>query len=449
MRVKRILKGCIKQNEEAFFVKRILVLALACALMLGFVPAGRAAGPVEVTVPSYMCGENVGGLYFLPLVDRFNAKYEGVYKVIIEEIVQDLYNDKIMQMGNAGMLPALINGGINDTWFDEVVLANGLFVDLKELVDSNPGIRARYNDANYEYNLYEGKLATLPSPLVNLITMYYNSALWTPSKPINDMSWQDVIDDLGDNKIAFMTAENAWTTMLAFTSIIAAEPGGAELMYANFPNKLVDFSDPILIEAFSKLQKLLQNNATASTIGGAYADAANSFLNVEAAIIANGPWMIGDLRAGGSDKQGEKYDADTIHGAVLPGNVGIENPFGRGWWIPSTCSDDEIALAKAFLEFMNSPENLEEQMLILGGAIPGFEYSEAFLAKRAEDRLMDEYLSAPDANTIIVPSFEGVVPGSIGSPEFGKLLPKLADGSLTPEQFAAELTKKAAETALD
>ncbi|MCL2867735.1 MAG: extracellular solute-binding protein [Clostridia bacterium] len=429
-------------------MKKILMVALACMMLLGIIPIAHA-DVVEVSIPSYMCGSNVGGLYFMPLVERFNEEYEGRYKVVIEEVVQDLYNDKIMQMGQQNMLPALINGSLNEAWFLDVVVAGGLFVDLKDFVDATPAIKDYYNEANYDYNTFDGKLATVPSPLVNLITMYYNGALWTPGRPIHEMSWQDVAADLGEQKIAFMTAENAWTTMLTLTSLIAAEPGGAELMYESFPNKMMDLNNPIMINAFAKLQELLQNNASSNTVGAAYADAANSFMSNNSAIIVNGPWMMGDFGPGGEDKWSEGFDPATVHGAVLPGNVGIQNPFGWGWWIPSYLPQEEIELAKAFLEFMNRPEQLESQMTILGGAIPGFAYSEEFMAKRAEDRLADEYMSAPNADTIIVPSFEGIVPASVASPEFGKLLPKLIDGSLTPEAFAAELTKKAAETALD
>ena len=40
------------------------------------------------------------------------------------------------------------------------------------------------------------------------------------------------------------------------------------------------------------------------------------------------------------------------------------------------------------------------------------------------------------------------MPQSIGNIEFGKLLPKLIDGSYTPTEFLEELTKKAEETRL-
>lgn len=58
-------------------------------------------------------------------------------------------------------------------------------------------------------------------------------------------------------------------------------------------------------------------------------------------------------------------------------------------------------------------------------------------------------MNAFGADSSLVPTIGDMVPYSIGDIEYGKLLPKLIDGSLTAEQFCGELTKKAAETALD
>jgi len=184
-----------------------------------------------------------------------------------------------------------------------------------------------------------------------------------------------------------------------------------------------------------------------NTVGAAYADAANSFFNLGSAIICNGSWMVGSFGEEGAENWGEGFNPSTIHGAVLPGNVAIANPIGYGWWIPSTVSDDEAELALAFLELMLQPEELEFSMLTLGGHIPGFNYTAEFLQKRSENKLLDEYINAVDADAKIVPAFADAILPSIADPEFGKLLPKLIDGSFTPTEFAAELTKKSAETA--
>lgn len=445
-------------------LKRLFAVALIAVLVLSMVacaktpaqssdsqgaaPAVTESGKViEVTIPHYKTGENVGAKFFLPQVERFNEKYQGKYHLSIEEITQDVYPEKIKQLGQQGKLPALIEGG-ETMWMEQVVIPNNMFYDLKDFADSHPNIKNVISEDAYNYNLYDGKLVTLMTPIMFPISMYYNEDLWSPSKSVAEMSWEDVAQELGDEKIAFMTGENAWTTMLILSSLIAAEPGGPELLLNGVNDKIMDFSQKPIVDAITKLQSLMQNNATSSTVGAAYADAANAFYSNNAAIIANGSWMVPDFAPESADKWSNGFDPEKIHGAILPGNVALANPLGYCYWIPATATDEEVELVLAFLDFIYSPEELEAQMLALGGLIPGFEYSDGFLEKRAENRIMDEYMSAVQGDTTIVPAFADAIPASVASVEFGKLLPKLVDGSFTPEQFCQALTEKAAETAL-
>lgn len=155
------------------------------------------------------------------------------------------------------------------------------------------------------------------------------------------MSWDDVAADLGDAKIGFMTGENAWTTMLVYSSLIAAEPGGADLLLNGVTEKIMDFNQKPIIDATAKLQKLMQENSTASAVGAAYADAANQFFSNKAAIFPNGSWMVSDFAPESSDKWSNGFDAgeDPRRGAARQRGAGesarllLLDPgdgFGRG-----------------------------------------------------------------------------------------------------------------------
>ena len=64
---------------------RIISLIAAAAMLAGTMPATLYAeeGVVEVTIPSYRTGEDVGAKFFLPQVERFNEEYAGKYKIIV------------------------------------------------------------------------------------------------------------------------------------------------------------------------------------------------------------------------------------------------------------------------------------------------------------------------------------------------------------------------------
>jgi raffinose/stachyose/melibiose transport system substrate-binding protein len=337
-------------------------------------------------------------------------------------------------------------------WFNEVVIAGNMFYDLSDFYAAHPDYVAMLHPDMIDFNTHEdGRKLTLPMPIQRPIGMFYNSALWDPSRPIHEMNWMEVAADLGDNRIAFMTGENSWTTVLPLTSMIALQPGGAELLrhYSQADIFITDFNQPALIAAFEQIQYLLMNYAQAGAIGAPYAEAANSFFNLESAIIANGPWMIGDITDGQDAWWGENFNPDTIRGTILPGNVAVGNTFGFGYWVPSTASSEEIELIMAWLSFTLEPEELEWRMIIAGGTIPGFNYSDTFMADLEEHRLMSEWLSAINADTVIVPGLFGAMVPSVANHDFGALVPLLVDGSLTAEQFATELTQRTSEAIIE
>jgi len=408
-------------------------------------PAADDSQLIEVTIPHYKVGDNVGSLYFLPIVEKFNEQYAGRFRLNIEPIPQDMYGEQIMQMGLQGMLPVLIEGGVDDVWFDEFVVPNDLFVDLAPVFENHP-TAPYFNADNVAFNtLPDGRLVTVPNPIMFTMQMFYNSEMWQPSSEVRYMNWRELGADLGGESIAFMTGSNAWTLMLPFTSMIAAQPGGVELLNNGLEERITDFSHPAIIAALEDLQYMMQNHAMPNFVGAGFPEAANSFFNNGSAIIANGFWMIGDFGPGGADNWGPDFNPDAVMASVFPGNIALGNNRGYNWWIPSTSSDEEIELAKAFLSFLFMPEQIEFWMTQMGGMIPGFPHTDEFLQHRAEDRLTGVFMGAADANTIIVPAFADAVYPSIAEHDFPSLLPLLFDGTLTPEEFADELTRLTAE----
>lgn len=429
-------------------MKKLLAVFLLLTMAVGMLGVAAAEGPITITVPHYKTGENVGAVFFMPQVERFNKLYEGKYQIVIEELTQDMYAEKIKQLGQQKKLPALIEGGETE-WIKNVVIPNHLFVDLASFVEERPEMKALLNESSTAYNTTaDNQLFSVLIPVVRPMSMFYNGEMLdlgdqTPA----DMDWDTFAAKLGDNKIAFMTGENAWTTMLVYSSLIAVEEGGAELLNTHTIDKIYDFTNPAIVKATEKLQKLLQTTAASNTVGAVYADAANAFMSKQAAVIANGSWMVGDFAAD-NGKWSNGFNGATVRGAVLPGNVALANLNGFGWWIPATATAEEQEVAKAFIEFMMTPAELEAYMLVEGGVCPNLQTSEEYQTKSKENALMYEYVNAVKANTIICPAVGDCIPSSIANTEFGNLLPNLINGNMTAEQFCKELTAAAEETRL-
>lgn len=412
--------------------------------------ADTNSGVVEVTIPSYKTGENVGAVFFEPQVERFNEKYAGKYKITLENVPQDGFNDRLKQLAQQNKLPVLVQGGDPD-WIKNVVIPNGIAYDLTDWIDATPAVKDVLIEDSREYCSNEdGRVMVLPLATVRPTGFFYNSAMWSTDADISAMSMDEFVSALGDQKIAFSTAENGWVSALFLTALVAEEDGGEEWLKSGIETKITDFNQPCFINAVTKLQNLLQNNAASNSVGAAYADAANAFMSEQAAIIANGPWMSADFESTNSDKWSNGFDGAKVRASLFPGDVGVANTAAFGeWWISASASEDEIALAKAFLEFVYSPDELEGFLLAEGGDAPKLTYSDGFKAKQGETQVLADLAADTNADTVFAPCILDVIPASVANTEFGKLLPSLADGTYTPEQFAQWMSDKAAEASAE
>lgn len=405
---------------------------------------------IEVTLPTYLAGENVGAVFFLPQVERFNEKYEGKYKITIEEVPQASYAEKIKQLAQQNKLPVLVHapgsGGIDTQWFKQVILANDMAYDLSGFAEKNPEVKANWAPESVDFCTVDGKLICKPISVLKPVGLFYNASMYQPKKDIKDQSMEEFISGLGDNKLAFQTADNAWTTGLFLTALIANKEGGAELLSSAADDKLWDYTAPVIVESVEDLYGLMQSNAASNSVGAAYADAANAFMSKNASIICNGSWMASEFDASASDKWSSGFNGADVKATIYPGNVAIVNPRVYGeFWVAASASDEEKELAEAFLAFRDSQEEIEALVLAEGGSAPQITYSEEFLAAQKESRILYELSQSLDGNTVYAVSIFDVMPASVADVEFGKLLPKLADGTLSAEQFCTELTKKADE----
>lgn len=434
--------------------KRSMALTMAAAMTLGLVVSNgtlaKADDVVEIKFPTYLAGENVGAKFFLPEVERFNEKYEGKYKITVEEVPQASYADKIKQLAQQNKLPVLVHapgsGGIDTQWFKQVILANDMAYDLSDFAKENPDVAANWVDGSVDFCTVDGKLICKPLSVIKPVGLFYNSSMYTSDKDIKDMSMDEFMESLGDNKIAFQTAENSWTSALLLAALIGNEEGGADLLNNNTDEKLYDYTAEPFVNGVAKLQTLLENNASSNTIGAAYADAANAFMSKNASIICNGSWMSTEFDASSSDKWSNDFSGDDVKATIYPGNIALTNERNYGeFWVSNNATDEEKEAAEAFLAFRDSQEEIEALLLAEGGTAPKLTYTDDFKNKLKENRILSELSESMDENTKYVAPLGDIFPASVADTEFGKLLPKLADGTLTPEEFCQELTKKAEE----
>ena len=437
--------------------KKRLLAALTAGLMLvsagcgasgggGSTTDGGGSGEITITIPSYKTGQNVGAVFFEPQVERFNQLYEGQYHIELENVTEDVFNDQMKQLAQQNALPPLVQGGDKE-WLRTVVFPNGMAHDISGWLDENPDIKALMLEDAIDYCTEEdGAIYSVPLATVRPTGFFYNSAMWNPTEDLSSLTMDEFISLIGDQKIAFSTAENAWVSALFLTALIADQEGGVELLNSGIEEKITDFNQPIIVTAVEKLQSFLQNNASANSVGAAYPDAANAFMSGQASIISNGPWMSTDFEEANSANWSNGFNGADVRASLFPGQVGIAQTRSYGeWWISADATEDEIALAEAFLEFIYSPEELEAYLLAEGGDAPKLEYSESFTSQQGETQVLADLAADTSEETVFAPCILDVIPSSVANSDLSRLLPSLADGTYTAEEFCELLTTAAQE----
>lgn len=406
------------------------------------------ADEIVLTVPSAAVGENVVAKYFEPAVERFNEQNAGIYRIEVEEVVEAEFSDKMTQLAQAGKLPTLFPNTVTVDWTETVLIPNNLYQPMNEFLDAHPEIKELCLDHSMELCTQEnGDIVSVPVTSISTVGLFYNSALYSPEKNVGDMTVAEFAESLGENKMAFDTGDNAWCTMLFWTSLIANEEGGKELLMESYGGKITDFNQAPILNASKKLQEIWQSNAADNAVGAAYADAANAFMSNQAAVICNGPWMNAEFSAeNGGDKWSGEFDGANVKADYYPGNIAIDSSRGYGGWIMTTNgTDEEKECAEAFLAFLYSKEELETQAMILGQQIPNMEYSEAFYANLETDPLAKAQTELATAETTIVPAMEIIMVDSVAYEVLGNAIVQMVNGDITPEEFCQTLTTKSME----
>lgn len=406
-----------------------------------------STGEIVVTIPTYYIGENVGAIYFEPAVKRFNEQNKGKYRIELEEVIEQSYTDIISQQTQAGNIP-LVFAVPGKEWLETAVIPSGLYEPMNSFLDANPDIKALCLEGSMEYCTQDnGDIVSVPIITMSNTGSFYNTELYNPEKSISSMSVDEFVDSLGDNKLAFQTGDNAWTSMLFLTSLIANEEGGVEFLQSNEGEKVYDWNEPCFLNAVTKLKEIWDKCAAPTSVGSAYPDAANTFMSNGAAVIFNGPWMNSEFRADSAEKWTGDFDGAKVKADYYPGNIAIGGTKGYGRWMMSNNGTDaEKECAQAFLAFIYSQDELETFALTEGCQIPNMTFSEEFLSKLSEDPLIAAQTELVNSDTKMVPSVSGLMVSSVADTVFANDLVQLVTGAMTPEEFCADLTLKSEES---
>ena len=334
---------------------------------------------------------------------------------------------KVLYSSNA--LPdAFATGGYNliDSMKDQLV-------DLTPYVDEE--WKKQSSDVCWDVNSRDGKIYGIPYTR-QVIGYFYNKDLFQQAgieKPAE--TWDEFFEQCdklmaaGITPLSMDTADSGWVTSLMLGAMIGQTEEGEKFMNTNLPT---DYNTPEFIDAAGKIQTMFQKYTTPDAVGGKYENAASNFFMGETAIIANGPWMISDFYDTSLVEEGF---ADKVGTAMYPGKV-MYNSGKIGF---NVASKDEKTLEATleFVKFMTSDES-QRLMLEMTGDTPASENVKSDNVKP----LVNEVLENGNKAERCINDFQSLWYANVVD-EISIQYPLLAQGQITPEQFAQALTDAA------
>ncbi|MDR2608674.1 MAG: extracellular solute-binding protein [Treponema sp.] len=428
-------------------MKKLMVIfcILLCLLSLPLFAGGKkdgaqsSSGAVVLNYAHYAVGTHLGRPAWEAFYKRFTERYKGKIELKIEELPSDtLYMEKMKVLAASKELPDVVDGknGIRDA-----AIANGQAVELSALLARDPDFRDKVvGPASMAANTFpDGKVYSVKTDS-QVIGYYYNTEMFRKAGISPAKTWDEWFSNceklkaIGVYPLALMTGENSWTTDLILSAMVASRgKTGETFMNTKHPKT---YQIPEMIAGLTDIQRCLQNYTTPDALGALYANAANNFLTEQAAIIANGPWMIADFS--NPEKTNSGFDK-KVDWSLYPGD-GLVTSYAEGNVL---CSPPERV--EAGWTFLKELSNRETQMdyLLLTGQLPTAVDLEITADIRQKMPLVAKHADAVGrmkyhGDTFDVVAYNAVVDA------FGRYYPELAAGRITPVQMAQRLDEAAA-----
>jgi len=351
----------------------VLAIAAVAALASGSAAgAKRAASVVTITCSACQNSPTDPFLQFnYEAVQQFNAKYKGKYQI------------KIVQNAYAGSGPTRLQ------YYQRLALANALpdlfLLQRSELqtLEATGKLRdfapALKSDKAWASSFYPGSFAALTDRKRiyaipeerDAIGIYYNKALFAKAGITSfPATWDEFLRDCGKLKasgsICFAMDGN-WVTLLMWANLIGTQQGGAQFLLTG--TSTGNFTtNPAVVKATEFLKRLHTDGyVNSDAFTGDYNNAATPFVQGQAAMIANGPWMVQtDIK--GTNAPPSLYR--QVGYATSPGwtakGRGLIVVAGNGGWVSGARDPAKAKAVVAFMKFVTSPQLSFAQTLKTG-----------------------------------------------------------------------------------
>jgi ABC-type glycerol-3-phosphate transport system substrate-binding protein len=397
-----------------------------------------ADGPVvEIQVVSNFTSDVARGKVLDELIKEFNAQHQGEYAVVSKAQPDwPTLQQQLRSLISAGKTPDVFIYNFNPS--DLSREKSGQLMDWSTTLNDDAVWKGRFQENDLRKLTIDGKLVGIPADQSPAFVYYNMNLLKEAGINSAPKTWDEFLADgaklktKGVAALAMMTADDAWHTMNAFSSI-AASAGGADAFAAG-----MSLDNPAIVTAAEDTKKLFALS-TPDALGGNYSTSSSAFLNGQAAAVIDGPWLISSIQGTMKDPSAVEVAAAPTFGdgKLAPGSVITDSL--NVWGAAKQSDPKKAAGVVAWMKFFTSEASAAE--MAVDGQYPmavRTALSDAD-AKRAPSQMAEVlklYNAAPNR---IVQLQRGLT--AAGQAKLPSLLESLALGQTSPQEFAASLQK--------
>ena len=290
---------------------------------------------------------------YTELIEGFNAEYADKYRIDAQWIkdTEQGYRERLKMLNVYDQLPIIITDAAFSPDFQELMISNERYLNLYPYLEGREEWEELLEKSTDE-KIY---MVPLNMGMYSSAGLYYNRELLQKAGIDKfPQTWEDFFEclgrlqDAGITPLALHGGGEYWSPMLISTAYMCSTEGGKAFLEEYFPKS---FDNQNVMEMLSCMD-VIYDYTFDDALDINFNQAQNRFMNGEAAMLANGYWMIQDI---------EDNMQNEIGFAPFPGNMMMIDEQMSSWAVISSYSEEEIRGAVEFLTYRQKLSEVDEE----------------------------------------------------------------------------------------
>lgn len=280
---------------------------------------------------------------YTDLIEGFNAEYAGKYRIEVQWIkdTEQGYRERLKILNVYDQLPVIVTDAAYSTDFRELMIYNERYCNLYPYLEE----REEWKELLEKSSDEEIYMVPLDMGLYSSAGLFYNRELFRqagieefPQTWDEFFACLDQLKEAGITPLALHGGGEYWSPMLISTAYMCAEESGKNFLDEYFPASYDNQSIREMLFCMDSIYDYTFDDALEISFN----QVQERFIKGEAAMIANGYWMMQDIEAA---------QQEDIGFAPFPGNMMMIDEQMSSWAVVASYSDEVIEGAVEFLNY--------------------------------------------------------------------------------------------------